>query len=186
MTSFGQVTQTLRTRLGLTVRELAERAHVPAPLVSGVQTGNRIVGENNARKLGTALDLTGQELEDFVLQALDSATDKVLVSSQNYPAILLNLVAAKLRATGITPEAITTCARTPEGVGAVIYLQDGRRVVVHVNLDFQDIFAGYPIQQCCQPFNQNETAAVGATVPISNYDKHNKQSGACRVRMRRL
>ena len=96
----------LRTAARLTNRELARLSDVPESTIAGLQTGNRRVGELQARKLGIALQLRGEALEQFILQAIDTCTEKVLCESKNYPASLLNLIARQLRKAGICAESI--------------------------------------------------------------------------------
>ena len=45
-------------------------------------------------------------MEQFILQAIDTCTEKVLCESKNYPAELLNLIARQLRKAGIVAESI--------------------------------------------------------------------------------
>ena len=96
----------LRTDARLTNRELARLSDVPESTVAGLQTGSRRVGEYQARKLGKAFNLTGEALEEFVLQAINECTEKVLTSSLPYPSHLLNLLAVQLKKAGIGAEAI--------------------------------------------------------------------------------
>ena len=96
----------LRARAQLTNRELARLSDVPASTVAGLQTGSRRIGEYQARKLGRAFNLSGEELEEFVLQAINGCTEKVLTDSLPYPSHLLNLLAVQLKKAGIGAEAI--------------------------------------------------------------------------------
>ena len=126
MRTLGQTIQALRARLDISVKDLAKRACVPDTLISGLQSNTRVIGENNARKIGLALNLKGEVLEDFVFQALNSgATHKILKASQDYPAEIHNLIAAKLRAMGITPDIIANCTRG-SAADASLVLKDGR------------------------------------------------------------
>ena len=97
---------TLRTDARLTNRELARLSDVPASTVAGLQTGSRRVGEYQARKLGKAFNLGGEELEEFVLQAINGCAEKILTASLPYPSHLLNLLAVQLKKAGIGAEAI--------------------------------------------------------------------------------
>jgi len=138
--TFGNHINELRGRLNLTVRQLAARAGVPETLICGLQGGSRVVGENNARKIGAALELAGDKLESFVYRALNDATEKILETSQAYPSEILNLVACELRSIGICPETITQCVRKPmfsDTADAALYLEDGRTAVVDVRLSFR-------------------------------------------------
>ena len=103
---FSSQLTTLRTSAKLTNRELARLADVPESTIAGLQSGNRRVGEIQARKLGLALQLKNETLEQFVLHAIDTCTEKVLCESKHYPAELLNLIARQLRKAGIVAESI--------------------------------------------------------------------------------
>ncbi len=99
----------LRTDAKLTNLELARLAGVPESLISGLQNGNRRVGEYQARKIGRALKLTGNELEQFVYTAINTCTEKVLGDAKAYPSQLLNLVALQLHRAGISADSIFDC-----------------------------------------------------------------------------
>jgi transcriptional regulator with XRE-family HTH domain len=105
-TEFSSRLTTLRTDARLTNRELARLSDVPESTVAGLQTGSRRVGEYQARKLGKAFNLAGEELEEFVLQAINGCTEKILTDSLPYPSHLLNLLAVQLKKAGIGAEAI--------------------------------------------------------------------------------
>lgn len=97
---------TLRTNARLTNRELARISDVPESTIAGLQSGSRRIGELQARKLGTAFRLEGEALEQFILQAIDTCTEKVLCEAKDYPAGLLNLIARQLRKAGICADSI--------------------------------------------------------------------------------
>lgn len=99
----------LRKQANFTNQQLAEKAGVPRSLIAGLQSGRRRVGEYNARMIGAALGLKDRNLEDFIYQAIDTCTEKVLKDSQAYPAELLNLLAKQLRAVGVLPEQVDQC-----------------------------------------------------------------------------
>ena len=94
---FGQLLSTLRAGADLTNRELAIKANVPRSFVAGLQSGQRKCGELQARKIGTALGLKEAELESFILFAIDTSTEKILVEAKDYPASFLNMTARQLR-----------------------------------------------------------------------------------------
>ena len=108
--SFGSMLSHLRTRARLTNRELAFRAQVPETLIAGLQRDKRRVGEMQARRIGTALRLEGEELAEFIYDAINQCSEKLLGESKGYPAELLNLLATKLRSSGIDPEVILRCS----------------------------------------------------------------------------
>jgi transcriptional regulator with XRE-family HTH domain len=106
---FRQYLTQLRTSAGLSNRDLAARAGVPHSFVAGLQAGSRRVGEIQARKIGMALGLNGEDLEVFVLLGIDTCSEKVLNDARGYPASLLNLIATQLRGAGIFPELLSRC-----------------------------------------------------------------------------
>ena len=136
--TFGERLNELRRKHNLTVQQLADRATVPATLISGLQTNNRQIGENNARKIGKALQLTGAELESFVYQAINTSEERVLESSKGYPAEVLNLLANQLRQSGIDPEQVVRCVLRPQlgnrASDAAVFLDDGRKAFIEVTL----------------------------------------------------
>ena len=137
--TFGERLNTLRSRLRLTTQQLAARANVPQSLISGLQTGNRRIGEDNARKIGQALGLNAWEMEEFIYLAINDSAEKVLNGHKRYPAEVLNLVAAELHQNGIAPEEVGRCILHPTlGNGqtpdAAIYLRDGRSATIEVKI----------------------------------------------------
>lgn len=105
--SFSEQLSTLRQDAQLTNQELADDARVPASLIAGLQSGKRRIGEYQARKIGKALNLDGQELESFIFNAINNCSDKVLEESKGYPAEVLNLLARQLRLAGVLPDNVT-------------------------------------------------------------------------------
>jgi len=103
---FSHHLKSLRIAAKLTNDELARLAKVPESLISGLQNDNRRVGEYQARKIGTALQLTGEALEAFIYAAIDGCTQKVLREAQPYPAALLNLLAMQLHRAGFDSDSI--------------------------------------------------------------------------------
>src|ERR1700733_4816313 len=104
--TFSSHLQQLRSNASLTNRELARLADVPESLISGLQNNNRRVGEYQARKIGVALKLEGATLDQFIYDAIDHCSEKVLNAFIEYPAQLLNLLASQLKEAGILPDAI--------------------------------------------------------------------------------
>src|SRR3954462_9625491 len=107
--NFSDTLNALREAANLTNRELARRAGVPETLICGLQKGSRRVGEANARQIGVALGLEGEELNAFILQAIDTSTRKVLKSLEGFPATLLNFLALQLEKAGVLPHLVTEC-----------------------------------------------------------------------------
>ncbi len=133
---FSTLLSRLRRQAKLTNIELAQQANVSRSLIPGLQSGKRCVGEYQARKLGTALGLTGDALDTFILRAIDECTEKVLKESLPYPAPLLNLLARQLRTAGIQPDQVSGCdvVEDHDEAEATIHLQDGRKVRLETKL----------------------------------------------------
>ena len=123
--SFSEQLSTLRQDAQLTNQELADDARVPASLIAGLQSGKRRIGEYQARKIGKALNLNGQALEEFIYDAINNCSEKVLEESKGYPAELLNLLARILKHAGICPQHISHC--TMNEAGADILLANGSK-----------------------------------------------------------
>ena len=128
-----------RNRLNLTVQSLADKAKVNPTLVSGLQNSRRQVGENNARRLGMALDLSGKELESFVYAAINGCTEKVMEDCKQYPAEALNLCAKQLQESGIGGEQISRCVLKPKlqdgrEPDAIVYMNDGRTALIELKI----------------------------------------------------
>lgn len=126
----------LRTDAKLTNLELARLAGVPESLISGLQNGNRRVGEYQARKIGRALKLTGDELEQFVYTAINTCTEKVLGDAKAYPSQLLNLVALQLHRAGISADSIFDCdiSGNPYGQDVTLMLGGGKTATLKTQL----------------------------------------------------
>ena len=134
--TFANKLNALRIERHLTTGELAQRAGVGHPLISGLISNSRVIGEYTARKIGNALQLSGDELEDFVYTAINDCTEKVLESSKPYPAVLLNLIACKLHEHGVLPEKISRCIRNEKDADAALYLEDGSEALIRLELAF--------------------------------------------------
>ena len=125
---FGKQLSSLRQKLGLSVRELAEHAKVPRSLIAGLQVGSRRIGEYQARKIGLALNLKDSALDAFVLSAINTCTKKVLEEAKDYPSSFINMVARQLRLAGILPKDLSNFQITRDSTQHVLklYLQDGK------------------------------------------------------------
>ena len=134
--TFGNQLSVLKAGRGLTSAELAHRAGISEGLLSGLIHDQRVIGEYTANKIGNALQLTGNELEEFVYTAINGCSEKVLQSSKNYPAELLNLIASELRTLGIFPEKISRCIRKPaaKDADAALYLDDGKEALIRLEV----------------------------------------------------
>ena len=137
-TTFADALNKLRKANHLTVYELAKRAGVPQSLISGLQTGNRQIGEYVARKLAKVLQLENEELEDFVYLAINDCSEKVLQRSKDYPAEVLNLIAGELHNRGIFPDSIMGCVRKPSSnTDAALYLNDGKAALINLEIAYR-------------------------------------------------
>jgi hypothetical protein len=137
--TFAERLSALRVRQNLTAHQLAVAADVPPSLISGLQTGNRCVGEDNARKIGVALGLMDKDLEEFVFMAINQSTERVLMEFKEFPAEVLNLVAVGLRNVGIYPDEVGRCIFYPRTdqrgtTDAGLYLRDGRSVLIQLKI----------------------------------------------------
>ena len=135
---FGDKLSRLRKDAGLTNRGLAVSASVPSSLIAGLQSGHRRVGEFQAHKIGNALGLDGSELEAFVMEAVNTCTEKVLSESKDYPSLFLNFIAKQLRASGIMPNDLCgfQMIQSTEGQSLRMLLDDGRIAELHSKLRY--------------------------------------------------
>jgi len=128
-----------RNRLKLTVQSLADKAKVNPTLVSGLQNSRRQIGENNARRLGVALNLSGRELENFVYAAINECSEKIMENCKPYPAEVLNLCAKHLQEQGINADNVTRCVLKPKlqdgkEPDAIVYMNDGRTALIELKI----------------------------------------------------
>ena len=134
--SFSSQLSRLRFQARLTNENLARLADVPESLISGLQNDNRRVGEYQARKIGAALHLHGEELELFVLKAINTCTEKVLNESKPYPAHFLNLLAVQLHRAGIAAQSIQDFTIVGDSLSQNIHLTlgNGREATLKTQL----------------------------------------------------
>ena len=118
--SFPAMLSRLREQANLSTSELARLSGMPRTYLASIQSGKRSVGEKSARKLARVLGLAGEDLEAFVLRAINGSAQKVLASSKQYPAFVLNLLALHLADAGVRPQQI---------VSADLNHEDGDRFV---------------------------------------------------------
>ena len=97
---------TRRKALRLKGKELSKRACVPETLVSGLQNDSRKIGEVQASRIGKALGLSANELQEFVYMALNESKGRLLNSSKIYCAEILNYLPNLIAIHGITAEGI--------------------------------------------------------------------------------
>jgi transcriptional regulator with XRE-family HTH domain len=136
--TFGDTLSGLRKGKKLTNRQLAVRASVPSSLIAGLQAGSRSVGEFQARKIGKALALDGPELESFVLEAVNTCTERVLSEAKDYPSLFLNFIAKQLRSAGIAPKDLChfQLIQFEDGQALRMNLNGGRTAELHSTLRY--------------------------------------------------
>ena len=107
MNQFKYLLKSKRKELGITSKELSELASVSESLLSGLQTGNRRIGEKQASRIASGLGLLAEEHSDFVFMAMNESSQRLLESSKSYPVEILNRLPVLLGNTGISPERIS-------------------------------------------------------------------------------
>lgn len=134
--TFGALLINLRERANLSNSELSELAQVPRSLISGLEGGQRRIGEYQAGKIAQALKLSGEELDKFVFAAIDTCAQKVLRDSRNYPARLLNIPARQLRNSNIYPEQISDLFLEEDQTSTKLYLtlSNGKKAEINTTL----------------------------------------------------
>lgn len=141
-TKFKKQFAELRKKSALSYRQLEGVTGVTYSALAAMQTGNRPVGEQSARRIASAFGLSGETQEAFVLTALDTSKEKVLESVKDYPAEVINFLGLMLQANGIGPKQIMGCdldMPTPNAPqnGIRFSLRGGRSASLHVSLSFE-------------------------------------------------
>jgi transcriptional regulator with XRE-family HTH domain len=135
---FAHTLTALRKAANLTDEALAQLADVPRSLITGLQNGARIIGEQQARKIAAALKLEGNALRDFVFDAMNTCTMRVLAENQNYPAEVVNFAANHLQDKGIDPEYIAACEWLEkygdQAQALILKLEDGSKAEFKADL----------------------------------------------------
>ena len=132
MNHFKDLLISKRKALGLTSKELSKQSSVSESLLSGLQSGNRRIGEKQASRIASALGLKKQEKSDFIFMAMNESTQRLLESSKSYPVEVLNSLPGLLRNKGVLPENINS-ARIFDTF-LEISLDSGDVIRVYVNL----------------------------------------------------
>ena len=107
---------TRRKALRLKGKELSKRACVPETLVSGLQNDSRKIGEVQATRIGKALGLSGKSLLEFVYLALNESKRRLLHSSKDYSAEILNYLPNLIAIHGIMAEEILETSILEDGI----------------------------------------------------------------------
>ena len=134
--TFGNKLNNLKIARGLSSVELARKAGISEGLLSGLIHEQRVIGEYTANKIGKALQLTGNELEEFVYAAINNCSEKILEASKKYPAELINRFTSTLQERGIEPEHISCCVRKEKDADAALFLKDGSKTKIKLELAF--------------------------------------------------
>lgn len=132
--TFGNKLNQLKIARGLSSVALAHKAGISEGLLSGLIHDQRVIGEYTAKKIANALQLTGDELEEFVYSAINNCSNKILESSKEYHAELINLVASKLMEHGIAPGEINRCVRKAENADVALFLKDGSKAQIRLEV----------------------------------------------------
>ena len=124
-------------KAGMSVRGLARKAGVSFALLTCIENARRGAGRSTLERLGAALALSGDALENFILDGLVICKrERVLKEAEGFPARVLNALALALRRVGVVPEIVAGCetvqqtGQTPPEADLVVYLKGGRRVNV--------------------------------------------------------
>jgi len=128
MKRLSTVIKAKRKALYLSGKELSKRACVPETLVSGLQNDSRKIGEVQATRIGKALGLSGNELQEFVYVALNESKGRLLNSSKIYCAEILNYLLNLIATHGIGAEEIVDAVILEEGIA--LTLENGSTATV--------------------------------------------------------
>lgn len=135
MNHFKELLISKRKELGLTSKELSKLASVSESVLSGLQSGNRRIGEKQASRIASALGLKEQEKSDFIFMAMNESTQRLLESSTSYPVELLNSLPCLLRNHGVSPEIISSARIFDSFLEINLYSGDVLRLHVHLSLN---------------------------------------------------
>jgi transcriptional regulator with XRE-family HTH domain len=134
---FGQELRRCRSAAGLSLRVLGARAGLPHTMIAAIEAGDKTVGPGVAEKLATALNLAGQDQDQFLLRAAQTRKrDKLMLCSRELDARIVNYVPRALAATGLDLSTIDTTelARGDSGERLLIRLKDGRQVQCELSI----------------------------------------------------
>jgi transcriptional regulator with XRE-family HTH domain len=132
MKRLSTVIKAKRKALYLSGKELSKRACVPETLVSGLQNDSRKIGEVQATRIGKALGLSGNELQEFVYVALNESKGRLLNSSKIYCAEILNYLPNLIATHGIGAEEIVDAVILEEGIA--LTLENGSTATVSASV----------------------------------------------------
>lgn len=138
---FGKQLRALRLerKEPLTQRALAQAARIKVSNVSGMERGVRPCGPDVASRLGSALELKGQSLVEFMrLAATTTERGHLWTQSPDFER-LLAAMAARLRVQGIDERRIISASPVPsvhrgEAADILAVLQDGSRAYIEIKI----------------------------------------------------
>lgn len=104
---FGKLLKECRTERALSLRALAKMTWMCYQHVYEMERGVRVCGAGPAERLSQALGLTGAKESQFLYAAADTCkSERIIKRSQNFPPVVLDALAAKLRDMGISADDI--------------------------------------------------------------------------------
>lgn len=119
----------------MSYRKLETVTGIKYSALAAMQTGNRPVGEQSARRIAEAFGLSGDAQEAFVLAALNTSKEKVLAAVSGYPSEILNFLGLLLTARRIKPNQIVRCGYNPAAPDCLqLTLKKGRTVHLRVEV----------------------------------------------------
>ena len=122
----------LRKQSGLSYRRMELVTGIKYSALAAMENGNRPIGEQSARRIATAFDLSDDARERFVLSALNTSRERVLESTKNYPSQVLNHLALLLMSHGIRDTQIANCQL--DGNKLEVTLKNGRRICLETKI----------------------------------------------------
>ena len=132
MKTFQHLLRSERNKRELTVKRLAELSNLHDSLISGVEHGDRVIGEISAIKLAQGLGLEGKDQISFILSAMEESKDRLLKLSMDYPVILLNQIPLQLHELGIVANQIHSSEENDKGI--LLSLKENQRVQIETRI----------------------------------------------------
>lgn len=132
MKIFQHLLRSERNKRGLTVKKLAELSNLYDSLISGVEHGDRVLGEISATKLARGLGLEGKCQISFILSAMEESKDRLLKLSTDYPVILLNQIPLQLHELGIIASQIHSLEKNEKRI--LLHLKENQQVQIETRI----------------------------------------------------
>jgi len=109
-TEFGGLLKRLRTQRNLTLRALHALSGVVYSMISCIEAGDRAAGGDAARRMADALNLVGEERQQFLFAAAATRRkDRLVEYARTLAPELVNFVPSVLSRLGINLEAVDSC-----------------------------------------------------------------------------